>query len=300
LVLLAVAWLALVSGCAKLPSTGITKLKLANQDELQVYLLGHQPELDLFRLRGPFAVTIHRDREIPLSATERIDADLFLSAPAGKAPLVIFLHGLDNSKSDHAYQAMHLATWGVHCLTLQLPNRGPWTDHGKALARIVDFIRRQPETIDSRVDADRIILAGHSFGGAAAAIALAEGAPAVGGILLDPAGVGKALPGYLRRIDKPVMVLGADPQVSATLDRGAFYRFIRRGVVEVSIRGAAHEDAEYPLELDSSSNEAQQITFVSALTSAAFSLGATGRFDYAWSSFRNAIGDGKLVNAKKK
>jgi pimeloyl-ACP methyl ester carboxylesterase len=300
LCLFAMGWLLLAGGCARQPSTGVTTLRPANLGELQSYLLDNKADLELFRLRGPFAVAVHLDREILLPDSERIDADLFLSAAADKAPLVIMLHGLDNSKSDHAYQAMHLATWGMHCLTLQLPNQGPWIANGKTLARIVDFIRKRPEAIDSRIDVGRIVLAGHSFGGAATAIALSEGAPAAGGILLDPAGVGKTLPAYLRRIDKPVMVLAADPKVSVTLDRGAFYRFIRRGIVEVSIRDAAHEDAQYPLELDSSSNEAMQITFVSALTAAAFSLGATGKLDYAWASFRGAIGDGKLVNAKKK
>lgn len=300
LVLVGVAWLALASGCARMPSTGITTLKPANQVELQKYLLDHKPDLDLFRVRGPFAVAQSKDRELLLSSGEHIDADFFLSASPGKAPLVILLHGLDNSKEDHAYQALHLATWGLHCMTLQLPNQGPWTENGKTLARIVEFVRRQPESIDNRIDADRIILAGHSFGGAAAAIALAEGAPATGGILLDPAGVGKTLPAYLRRINKPVMVLAADPKVSVTLDRGAFFRYIRRSVTEVSIQDAAHEDAQYPLELYSSSNEVLKITFVSALTATAFSLGATGKIDYAWTSFRGAIGDGKLVNAKKK
>jgi len=43
-----------------------------------------------------------------------------------------------------------------------------------------------------------------------------------------------------------------------------------------------------------------QITFVSALTSAAFSLAYTGKLDYAWTSFGDAIKNGKLVDAKKK
>jgi pimeloyl-ACP methyl ester carboxylesterase len=298
--LIAVAWLALVGGCARLPSTGITSLKPASLGELQVYLLNHKADLDLFRLRGPFAVEARKDYALRLSATERIDTDLYLSAPAEKAPLVILLHGLDRSKDDHAYQAMHLATWGMHSLTLQLPNQGPWVDHGKTLARIADTIRRSPGTIDGRIDGNRIVLAGHSYGGSAVAIALAEGAPAAGGVLLDPAGVGKPLPAFLRKIDKPVMLIGADEHVTVAQDRDHFYRFIRRGIAEVSIRDAAHEDAQYPAELDFSANEELQITFVSALTSAAFSLGFTGKLDYAWTSFEDAIGNGKLYGAKKK
>ena len=300
----AIACLALVSSCARLPSTGVTSLKPATMSELRGYLLSHKADLDQFRLRGPFAVAVQKDYEIRLSATERIDADLYLSAPAEKAPLVIFLHGYENSKEDHAYQAMHLATWGMHSLALQLPNKGPWIGNGRTLVRIVNFIYRRPEFIDSRSDVNRIILVGHSFGGSSVAIALAEGARAAGGILLDPAGVGKVLPNFLRRINKPVMLLGADEKVSSTRDRGYFYRYIRSGIAEVSIRYATHVDAQYPAELPlqlfKSTTEELQITFVSALTSAAFSLAYTGKFDYAWTSFGNAIDNGKLINAKKK
>jgi len=154
---------------------------------------------------------------------------------------------------------------------------------------------------------NRIILVGHSFGGTSVAIALAEGAPAAGSILLDPAGVGKDLPRFLRQVNKPVMLLGADEKASSTRDRGDFFRYIRSGIAEVSIKDAIHEDAQYPAELplqlfasDPSTTEELQITFVSALTSAAFSLAYTGKLDYAWTSFGDAIKNGKLVDAKKK
>ena len=304
---IAIACLALLSSCARLPSTGVTSLKPATMSELRGYLLSHKADLDQFRLRGPFAVTVQKNYEIRLSETELIDADLYLSAPVEKAPLVIFLHGYDNSKEDHAYQAMHVASWGMHGLALQLPNNGPWVGNGRTLARIVNFIYRRPGIIDSRIDVNRIILVGHSFGGSSVAIALAEGAPAAGSILLDPAGVGKDLPKFLRQVNKPVMLLGADEQVSRTRNRGYFYRYIRSGIAEVSIRDATHEDGQYPAEFplqlfasDPSTTEELQITFVSALTSAAFSLAYTGKFDYAWTSFSDAIENGKLVNAKRK
>ena len=307
LFVIVIACLALVSSCARLPSTGVTSLKPTTMSELRGYLLSHKADLDQFRLRGPFAVAVQKDYEIRLSANERIDADLYLSAPAEKAPLVIFLHGHDSSKGDHAYQAMHLATWGMHSLALQLPNKGSWVGNGRTLTRIVNFIYRRPGIIDSRIDVNKIILVGHSFGGSSVAIALAEGAPAAGSILLDPAGVGKDLPKFLRQVNKPVMLLGADEQVSRTRNRGYFYRYIRSGIAEVSIRDATHEDGQYPAEFplqlfasDPSTTEELQITFVSALTSAAFSLAYTGKFDYAWTSFGDAIDNGKLVNAKRK
>jgi pimeloyl-ACP methyl ester carboxylesterase len=299
--LLGLVFLALAAGCARMP-TGVTQLKAASPSELRKVLLTSKADVDQFRLRGPFEVVTHKDRGLNLSATERIEADWYLAAPAERAPLVILLHGHDNSKEDHAYQALHLATWGVHSVTVQLPNQGPWVDNGRTLARIVAFIRRRPEGIDSRIDVNRIILAGHSFGGAAAAVALAEGAPAAGGILLDPAGLGRDLPKFLRRVSKPVMLLGADEEFSPVRDRADFFFFIPKGVAEISITGASHEDAEFPLEPgpDATATEELQITFVSALTAAALSLAWTGNFDYAWKSFAEGINSGKFANAMKK
>ena len=305
--LFVVIWLTLVSGCTRMPATGQTSLRPKTLAELHEYLLSHPADLELFRLRGPFAVAIQNDRELRLSPPERVDTDLFLSAPAEKAPLVIFLHGYDTSKRAHAYQAMHVASWGMHALTLQLPKRGPWIGNGRTLARIVSLIYRYPELIDSRVDVNKIILVGHSFGGASVAVALAEGAPALGGILLDPASINKDLPNFLRRINKPMIVLGADDEAAATRNREWFYRYVRSGIGEVSIRDAAHEDAQYPSEYalqnfgnDPHTTEASQITFVSALTCAAISLFATGAFDYAWTSFGRVLENGQFFNPKKK
>lgn len=305
--LVLLVWLTLVSGCARPPVTVQTPLKPRTVAELQAYLLSHKADVGLFRLRGPFDVATHKNHELRLSAGERISSDLFLSAPGEKAPLVIFLHGHDSSKEAHAYQAMHLASWGMHGLTLQLPNNGPWAANGRTLGRIVAFIQRAPEVVDRRIDVNKIILVGHSFGGAAVAVALGEGAAAAGGILLDPAAIGRDLPKFLQQINKPVMVLGADDEVAPTRNRDHFYRFIRSGIAEVSIRDAAHEDAQYPSEfslqnfgIDPYSTEELQVTFVSALTAAAFSLSSTGTFDYAWTSFSAAFQNGKFFNARKK
>ena len=172
-------------------------------------------------------------------------------------------------------------------------------NNGKTLARLVNLIYRSPQVIDSRIDVNKIILVGHSFGGTSVAIALADGAHAAGGILLDPAGVGRDLPNFLRKIDLPLLLLRADEHMSEARNRDYFYRYVRSGVAEVSIRGATHEDAQYPSEFPQTTEESQ-VSFMSALTAAAISLSATGKFDYAWASFSGAIENGKLFNAKIK
>ena len=300
--------LAVLAACSReTPITGVTPIKAANSVELQKYLLSHNPEVELFRLRGPFRVTSLQDVEIAVMPRRGISVDLYLCASAKQAPLIILVHGHGNSKDDHIFQALHLATWGMHAMTIDLPNRGPWVANGRLLAGLVEAVRGNPEILDHRIDLQKIVLVGHSFGATAVAAALASGVPTSGAILLDPAGIGRELPALLKKVDAPVLVIGADEEVWPTRTREYFYRFIRSGIAELSIKDAVHEDAQYPTErpvrpvADSPiATEQAQITFVSALTAGAFSLTATGTFDYAWRSFANAFRDEKFFNARKK
>jgi pimeloyl-ACP methyl ester carboxylesterase len=291
---------------AELPGVE-TSIPAESAAELHRYLLNREPNVDVFRARGPFAVTTQQDRELRLTPSQRIKMDVFLSAAGSKAPLVIFLHGHDSSKRAHANQAAHLASWGMHCVSVQLPNTGPWDTNGRTLAALVRLVHRSPGTIDNRIDTSKIILVGHSFGAFAVTVALAEGAPAAGAILLDPATVGKDARNVLRRIRKPVMVLGADDEDIAPRNRDYFFEFIRSDVAEVSIRDAVHEDAQYPSDfalqnagVDPHTTEELQMTFVSALTATAISISATGALEYAWTSFGRALQAGTFFNAKKK
>jgi Alpha/beta hydrolase family len=306
--LLLSAFMAHSVGCARrFPTPEVTRIKAENPAELQRYLLSRQPDVAQFRFRGPFAVIERKDLEILLDPDLTVKADLYLCAAASKAPLVIVLHGHNNSKEDHAFQAMHLASWGMHGLALDLPKGGPWVANGRTLAKLVDTIHRTPQLIDARIDADKIILVGHSFGATAVATALGQGAPALGGVLLDPTAIGRGVSQLLRQITVPVMVIGADEDIRPARNRGQFYRFIPHAVGEISIRDTVHEDAQYPnqhtlrtFEDDPDETEEAQITFVSALTASAFSLAATGNIDYAWNSFETAFKNGIFLNARRK
>jgi len=298
----------LAVGCVRhFPTPEPTPIKAANPDELQRYLISQKPDVAQFRLRGPFAVLERKDLEVALDGGVTMEADLYLCAPARKAPLVILLHGFDNSKEDHAFQAMHLASWGMHSLAIDLPKRGPWITNGRTLGKLVNAVHRAPQVVDERIDAAKIILAGHSFGATAVAAALGEGAPVIGAVLLDPAGIGRQLPQLLRRITAPVMVIGADEDIWPTRNRGQFFRFTPGAIGEISIRDTVHEDAQYPNEHtlrafqeEPEDSEEAQIAFVSALTASAFSLAATGRLDYGWNSFEQAVNKGSFFNARRK
>jgi pimeloyl-ACP methyl ester carboxylesterase len=299
--------LMLFGGCARLPDIGVTPLKHATVGTLQKQLLVERSELGRFRLRGPFEVAVQEDRAIVLADGERIEADLYLSSAPDNAPLVILLHGYDNSKDDHAYQAYHLASWGVHAAAVQLPNQGPWDENGRTLVRLARFLQSSPRALDRRIDPKKIILAGHSFGATSVAVAMAEGAPVLGGILLDPASPLPSLSRYLRRLRAPLMVLMADPKLGETNGGSEFYEYTRSGTAQVSIANASHDDATFPIASPletafsgAETTEAGQMVFVAALTSAAMSLGLTGQLDYAWNSYADALKRGTLFDALRK
>jgi pimeloyl-ACP methyl ester carboxylesterase len=290
--------LAVLGGCAKKPPTGLTDIKANSYGELESYLLSHPADIDTFKVRGPFSVDTQENRELLLPAGESITGDLYLAEHSNKAPLIILLHGYGNSKADHGYQAMHLATWGLHALALNLPEEGPWANNGRMLAQVTELLQKNPALLAPNIDGGKIVLVGHSFGGSSVAIALGRGAPVLGGVLLDPAIADGDMRGALPRIRKPVILIGADEYVSETVGRGYFYYYMRNGIIEISVRDAAHEDATFSLELTDATDE--QLAFVSSLTASAFSLAATGKPDYAWAGFSKALRKGTIVNPKKK
>ena len=291
----------LLGACARLPDTGVTEFKTQSLPKLQSHVLDRPAALDEFRARGPFEVNVEENVFLQTTAHESVEADLYLAAHTDPAPLVVLLHGYGNSKDDHAYQAYHLATWGLHSATVQLPSDGSWVENGAILARLATSLARRAEVGGKRIDPRKIVLVGHSFGGSAVAIALAQGAPSAGGILLDPAGIGRELTGYLKKIRRPpVMVLASDQRINIMRQREEFYQYIAGEVAEISVVNAHHEDATFPMEHgwfdDSPATEELQITFVSALTAAALSLAFTGKLDYAWAAYVEGMKSGRLYD----
>lgn len=293
-------------GCSRMPDTGTTTMKPASLGDLERQVAARKPDLELFRQRGPYEVVVQSDLALRLGGGETVHADLYVANQSEKAPLVVLLHGYENTKEHHAYQAYHLASWGMHSLALQLPNKGPWAGNGRKLVAVVRALRNGQFGLDPRIDPDRIVLVGHSFGATSASVALANGVSVRGGVLLDPAGIGRDLRDHLKKVRSPVLVLGADPAVTATRRRGDFFGYIPAGVAEVSIKGADHQDAEFPMEPVARAPGEEprvhegQITFVSALTAAAFSLGYNGRLDYAWRVLDEGVRSGRLFDPRKK
>jgi len=103
------------------------------------------------------------------------------------------------------------------------------------------------------------------------------------------------------------MLLGADQEVFQSRRRGYFFKYIPKRMAEISIRGATHDDAQYPSRrslqyfgFDPFTSVDKQEKFKAAITTTAFSLGANGNLHYAWKSFGADIKQGSFFNAKKK
>jgi len=304
---------------------GSTSLHPSSFTAVQANLSKSAPDVNRFRARGPFRVDVHRGYKVPIP-TGRSDAgpvspifpdktprnpstqllpadhivtDLFMASHGERAPLVIFMHGFDGSNETHSDQAMHVATWGLHALTLRLLSDSEWGTNGRIIAKLIRFLVDHPQAMDGRIDANKIVLVGYSFGAISVSVALALEAPAIGAVLLDPAAMGDAMPEWLPRIQVPVLIVGADERLVQTRNREFYFKNMGGRVAEVSVVGATHEDAQSSAAGGLTTRQLQT-NFVGVVSAAAFSLSSTRKIDEAWASFDSALREGWLFNARKR
>jgi dienelactone hydrolase len=243
---------------------------------------------------GPFAVDITENMPLPLNTREYCLANVFSPVTRNLSPLIILSHGNRGSKESFYEQAKHLASWGFHVVTPTLPNYGQWLENGNRLVSLSRLIQDAPWLFASNIQTEKIILAGHSFGGSAVALALGSGASVMGGILLDPALYAPAVTTSLRQNIKPIMVLGADTKVFRSRRRSSFYKETKGKAYEVSIKDSHHDDAQNPsireianiLNFDPLTAAQRQKSFAAALTAAATSLARSGDFANAYKMFQ--------------
>lgn len=125
-----------------------------------------------------------------LGRPAEMNALFFLAAGEGPKPTLLLLHGLPgNERNLDLAQAVRRAGWNVLTFTY----RGAWGSEGTfsiqhAMAdaqAALAFLRTPAAARDYAVDPGRIVVAGHSMGGMAAAVAASADPAPAGLILLD-------------------------------------------------------------------------------------------------------------------
>lgn len=275
--------------------------------EMKLDLMKFDPTLSEFEGEGPFSYELQENVAFDLGSKGLVIADVVVAGGAGKAPLVILVHGNHSAKEAHRYQAEHLASYGMHAVVVQLKNRAQWMKNGRIIAALVRSIAKRPSLVSTRIDPKSIILVGHSFGGSAITVAAGRGAPVKGLILLDPAVVGQRVMRYMRKVDEPAVLLGADRSIYRARKRRLFFKNMGGEFGEISVRGATHDDAQHPsmfslaaLGFDPYTSRANQQLFSTAIAASAFSIAATGSIDWAWKSFKPETRRGRLASPRRK
>lgn len=262
----------------------VRETRTVNDIHLRLSLM--QESFERYKNDGPFSIEEDRDVVLSISADERREFDVYRTKGNGSAPIVIISHGNYSGKRAHADQARRLASWGFHVIVMELPNRDQWLENGRRIFDLANFLQRWPKFLGSNVDGNQIILVGHSFGGSAATLAAAQGAPVLGLVLLDPAVVHPTVTVAMDRVMMPAVLLGADTKKFSARGRSMFRKRWAGEFAEISVIGATHDDAQGPsmysnftLGWDPFTDNSQRTIFKASLVSAAVSLANSGNLE---------------------
>lgn len=251
--------------------------------EVSALVALRKPDLNQFVEPGPVSYVTHKDFEITLSPSESVLTDFYQPTQDSGAPLLLIQHGNLSSKDFHSEQAKRAASWGLNVLVIEQPNRGRWIRNGYNLKNLVNLLHHSPSLLNEAFDPNKIILAGHSFGGSATVVAASAGAKLKGIILLDPAIVHKKVERMLSKVNQPTILLGADRKVFKSRRRQLFFKRIKNNILEFSLAGSTHNDAQYPnmfswrqsVGLAPATNDTRQKKFSAAIIASTYSLANT-------------------------
>ncbi len=230
--------------------------------------------------KGPFEFDEVEDFHISISPKMTIIADYYMPRDftENRSPLAIFVHGNRSYKEAHTDQAKHLASWGFHTLSLNLPNTNQWIKNSEYIKQLTDLIHNYPKILSNNINPSHIILIGHSFGGSAVSLAVSEKSPVKGLILLDPALYKRRISQLFKEIEVPTILLGADKKIFKSKHREQFFENFSGDFLEVTIPGSTHNDAQSPslgkinFGIDFTTDSSRQKDFIRAITISAFSL----------------------------
>lgn len=273
-------------------------------------IIKKRPQISFYSDKySPFTFNIIENYKFIINSNEIIKSDFYISNHNDIAPLIIFVHGNKSYKRNHSDQAKRIAAWGMHALVIQLPNIKEWIENGYRIYNLVNLIQKNPNLIKykNKIDINNIVLVGHSFGGSAVSIAGGLGARISGLILLDPAVYNNKVIKYLKKINTPVILLGADKKIFRSKQRYKFFKNINSNILEISIKKSTHNDAQKPSEnninffgLNIFSDDKLQQRFINSIISSSISLSMTGNINLAKISFQSLIKKNKMINLKIK
>ncbi|KAK8062834.1 platelet-activating factor acetylhydrolase- isoform II domain-containing protein [Apiospora hydei] len=197
-----------------------------------------------------------------------------------KIPLVIFSPGFGQSRLLYGIMARSMASEGYAVVTIDHPydasivefpdgsfvrNANISTDDDAALEQVikvrsadVSFVidqlkdaavfRRAYDQHKTAIDFDRIVMYGHSLGGATAATAMLSDPRILGGVDLD----GRFFNPVLETgLDRPFLLLGRQDHSAQDPTWAALYEKLRGARVEMSVAGTVHSSfTDYPFIVD--------------------------------------------------
>ncbi len=296
-----------LTNCQTPLRTSRTSLNVETFDSLERRLKDSNIKLSFFQKFGPFQIKKTTNQNLQVTKNTLISYDMFAPQHKDKSPLIIISHGNKSLKEAHRFQAERLASWGFYVMTVQLPKVKDWIRNGKRLYLLTKYLHTWPDILAENFDHKKIILSGHSFGGSAISIAAGMGAPVLGLILLDPAIVSNYVIGKLKKIKSPAILLGADKKVFLSRRRKLFFEKVPKNIAEISIKGATHDDAQYPsmfsiynFGMDPYTSKEKQEYFLSSILMTAFSYSMDKNLDFVWAGIQREVKRGKIIEARIK
>lgn len=197
------------------------------------------PSVDEFRQSGPIPIFVETHFALPLSGGQTITYDLVAPKyPYARGPMVVIVHGNRSYKEAHRYQGEHLASYGFQVFIPQLPTSEVWPTNGIVIKEFLEVIAKNARY--------KPILVGHSFGGSAITMAAYLGTNVSGLVYLDPAIFNHSVAKLLWNTRVPAILIGADPKIYRSKKRHLFREKYGGSFFEFSVKGATHNDAQFP------------------------------------------------------
>ena len=188
-----------------------------------------------------------RRTELIMLQGERVPVDLFLPAPARKAPVVIVAHGFTRHRRVMSGWGHRIAENGMIAAVPGLPAFANHARNARAVAELVRHLHRPGGLGPGHEPTGRTGLVGHSAGGFATLLAAAGSDNVHCWIGLDPVDFMDMGLEAVKSLSVPALVLLAEP--GAWNRSGNAQQWIGRGAADLMalrIRGSTHCDPENP------------------------------------------------------